>query len=70
MASESPLDDYITRHELAQLLGKSVRTLDRWHLRRIGPPRTRAGCSILYSKKMVTEWLQLRTEDTVSVGAH
>ena len=63
MASESPLEDYITRQELARLLDKSVRTLDRWHLRRIGPPRTLCGSSIFYSKKLVSAWLQSRTED-------
>ena len=69
MASESPLEDYITRKELARLLDKSVRTLDRWHLRRIGPPRTLAGSSILYSKTLVSAWLQSRTENTVSLEA-
>ncbi len=69
MASQSPLEDYITRKELARELGKSVRTLDRWHLRRIGPPRTLAGSSILYNKSKVLAWLETRTEKTVSLGA-
>ena len=69
MAIDSPLQDYITRKELARQLGKSVRTLGRWHRRRIGPPRTLAGCSIFYSKSRVAQWLERQTEDTVSVEA-
>jgi hypothetical protein len=37
------LDDYLTREELAVELGKCVRTLDRWHAVRYGPPRATVG---------------------------
>ena len=62
----SPLDDYIPRRELAQQLGKSTRTLDRWQLERRGPRRTKIGKSIFYHVSHVSEWLERQTEETVS----
>ena len=58
----SPLDDYLTREELARQLNRSTRTLDRWHTMRIGPVRTRVGRLTLYEKKSVADWLKNRTE--------
>ena len=48
--THSPLNDYLTKDELARELRRSTRTLDRWHTRRVGPPRTRAQKLILYKK--------------------
>ena len=64
LSSNSLFSDYLTKHELARELRRSTRTLDRWHVQRIGPARTRAGKTILYSRRAVTEWLQ-RNEETV-----
>ena len=59
----SPLDEYITREDLARQLGKSTRTLDRWAVERTGrPPRTRVGRSIFYSKSELAAWLEQQTE--------
>lgn len=38
---------FFTRAALAKQLGNSVRTLDRWHAQRIGPPRIKRGKLIL-----------------------
>lgn len=54
--------DYLERAELARGLGKSTRTLDRWHSLRIGPPRVVIGRMILYRWQSVLEWLASREE--------
>jgi transcriptional regulator with XRE-family HTH domain len=58
------LPGYISREALARKLGISVRTLDRWHTQRSGPPRIspiRPGASrsglILYKVSEVERWL-------------
>ena len=57
-------DEYVTPECLAKDLGRSVRTLDRWDLLRIGPPRTRVGRMILYRREAVLEWLRSRETRT------
>jgi hypothetical protein len=52
------LNDYLTEIQLAGLLKKDVRTLRRWDAERTGPPRTRAGKTILYRKSAVALWLE------------
>jgi predicted DNA-binding transcriptional regulator AlpA len=51
------LDGYLRRDELAQHLGVSVRTIDRWHFDGEGPPRIVVVRTILYSVDSVREWL-------------
>jgi hypothetical protein len=51
------LASYLTREELAKVLRRDVRTIDRWHARRIGPPRTVIARMVLYSKQSVVKWL-------------
>ena len=64
----SPLSEFLTKEQLAWDLNRSTRTLDRWHVQRIGPPRTKVRRSklILYKKSTVAAWLEQQTEDTVS----
>jgi len=63
----SPLADYLTKDQLARQLGRSTRTIDRWHTQRIGPRRTKVGNKlVLFSKKSVLEWLERQAEETVS----
>jgi hypothetical protein len=51
------LEGFYRREELAQQLGVSIRTIDRWEALRIGPPRVCVGKTILYSLRSVREWL-------------
>jgi hypothetical protein len=55
--SEQLLDGYLSREQLAKELGKTLRTIDRWETRRIGPPRVVIGRMILYRREAVREWL-------------
>ena len=48
---------YLTRKELAAILGISTRTLARWHQLRVGPPRIAVGHVILYRRTSVDRWL-------------
>jgi len=58
---------YFSREELAEALGRSPKTLDRWDLNGLGPPRVQVGKLVLYRKAAVEKWLldreQKRSED-------
>src|SRR4051812_32424743 len=54
------LGDYVTPEQLSKHLGISVRTLSRWHARRIGPPRCSVGKLILYRVTAVRIWMAER----------
>ncbi|MBF0169409.1 MAG: helix-turn-helix domain-containing protein [Alphaproteobacteria bacterium] len=53
----SPLAGFLTPKQLAAELGISLRTLARWHARRIGPARCVIGKLIRYRLDAVKEWL-------------
>ena len=55
--------EYMDREQLASELGVNVRTLDRWHLERKGPPRTVVGRRILYRGAAVQDWLRRNEQD-------
>ena len=56
------LDGYLRREELAQQLGVSARTIDRWQTLRCGPPRVAIGRTVLYSLESIRRWLQSREQ--------
>ena len=58
------LDGYMTPAETASELGVCVRTIDRWHLLRKGPPRTRVGKKVLYKRSDVSAWISNNQEDS------
>jgi Helix-turn-helix domain len=52
------LDDMLTKEELAEELDTCVRTLDRWHQQKIGPPRTIIGRKLIrFRRAAVEQWL-------------
>jgi hypothetical protein len=55
-------DDYLTQQDLARELNVSVRTIARWHVERIGPPRIVVRRLLLYRRAAVREWLESREE--------
>lgn len=60
------LDGYLRRDELAQQLGVSPRTIDRWQTSRCGPPRVAIGRTILYNLESVRQWLRSKEESDAS----
>jgi predicted DNA-binding transcriptional regulator AlpA len=56
------LAGFLRREELAAQLGISPRTIDRWQVSRLGPPRVHVGRTILYSVESVREWLHSREQ--------
>jgi hypothetical protein len=55
-------DDYLTQQDLARELHVSVRTIARWHVERIGPPRIVVGRLLLYRRVTIRQWLESREE--------
>jgi predicted DNA-binding transcriptional regulator AlpA len=51
------LEGFLRREALAEQLGLSPRTIDRWEAQRKGPPRVCVGRTILYKIQSVREWL-------------
>ena len=52
------IDDLLDREAAARILGVSPRTLDRWHLLRIGPPRlTIGGRTVRYRLSSLDSWI-------------
>ena len=60
MRDTKTLDGYFTPQQLATKLGVVPRTLYRWHLQRIGPPRISIGRQIFFREQSVSEWLASR----------
>jgi hypothetical protein len=56
------LDGYIRRAELARMLDVTERTVYRWELLRIGPPRVVVGALILYRVDSIQKWLESREQ--------
>jgi predicted DNA-binding transcriptional regulator AlpA len=48
---------YLTPPELADILGVSARTLNRWHALRQGPPRCKIGKAVRYRADSVAIWV-------------
>jgi predicted DNA-binding transcriptional regulator AlpA len=61
------LEGYLRREELAQQLGVSARTIDRWQMLRCGPPRVAIGRTILYNLDSIRQWLQSREQQATTV---
>ena len=56
-SSEPILSEFLTKEELAAELRRNPRTLDRWDVLGVGPPRTRVGRQVLYRRASVERWL-------------
>lgn len=51
------LSEFLTKEELATELRRNPRTLDRWEVLGMGPPRTHVGRQVLYRRTSVEKWL-------------
>lgn len=64
---------YLTVQEVADLLGKSARTINLWAAKGEGPPRGRlpgdtAG-TLFYPEEALIEWMESRVGQTSQEGA-
>ena len=58
---KAAVSELVDRRHAARLLGVSPRTLDRWHLLRIGPPRVAlGGRKIRYRLSSLDAWVRSR----------
>jgi hypothetical protein len=64
-SSEPILSEFLTKEELAAELRRNPRTLDRWDVLGVGPPRTRVGRQVLYRRATVQKWLLAQEQSTV-----
>jgi hypothetical protein len=56
-SSEPILSEFLTKEELAAELRRNPRTLDRWDVLGMGPPRTYIGREVRYRRASVQKWL-------------
>jgi hypothetical protein len=61
-AKNGILADFYSRQELADELGVTLRSLERWAWLRKGPPRTKIGNRVYYHRNAVESWLKSQTE--------
>jgi len=54
---EPILSEFLTKEDLAAELRRNPRTLDRWDVLGMGPPRTHVGRKVLYRRASVQKWL-------------
>jgi hypothetical protein len=64
---EPLLSEFLTKEELAAELRRNPRTLDRWAVLGMGPPRTRVGRHVLYRRASVQRWLLAQEQASGSV---
>jgi hypothetical protein len=54
-------DSLLPEREASQLLSVSIRTLQAWRFRRVGPPFVRLGRAIRYARRALIEWINANT---------
>jgi hypothetical protein len=71
MSNPEPiLAEFLTREELAAELRRNPRTLDRWDVLGMGPPRTLIGRQILYRRVSVKKWLAAQERPATLEAKH
>ena len=68
--SEPILSEFLTKEELAAELRRNPRTLDRWDVPGMGPPRTLVGRQILYRRSSLLKWLAAQERRSTPETAH
>ena len=59
------LPNLLTKQELAEYLGKSVKAIDRLEAQRKGPPRIKLGRTVYYRTESVEAWLDRQEEQPI-----
>jgi hypothetical protein len=66
MSNSEILSEFFTKEELAAELQRNPRTLDRWEVLGMGPPRTHVGRKVLYRRASVQKWLVAQERSTAA----
>jgi len=69
-SSEPILSEFLEKDELAAELRRNPRTLDRWQLLGMGPPRTHVGRRVLYRRASVQKWLLQQERSLAARDCH
>jgi hypothetical protein len=67
-SSEPILSEFLTKEELAVELRRNPRTLDRWNVLGMGPPRTLVGRQVLYRRSSLFKWLAAQEQRSSQGG--
>jgi hypothetical protein len=71
MSNAQPiLAEFLTREELASELRRNPRTLDRWEVLGMGPPRTLVGRQVLYRRSSLLKWLAAQEQRSNQGAQH
>jgi DNA-binding transcriptional MerR regulator len=62
------LEGYVPEVDAAAELNITVRTLQVWRQRRIGPSWTKVGSKVYYSRDAFTDWLKRQEQKPVRSG--
>ena len=68
--SEPILSEFLTKEELAVKLRRNKRTLDRWEVLGMGPPRTLVGRQVLYRRSSLLRWLAAQEQRSNQGAEH
>jgi hypothetical protein len=68
--AEPILAEYLTREQLASELRRNPRTLDRWEVLGMGPPRTLVGRQVLYRRSSLLKWLAAQEQRSNEGAEH
>jgi hypothetical protein len=68
--TEPILAEFLTKEELASELRRNPRTLDRWDVLGMGPPRTFVGRKVLYRRASVQKWLTAQERSATLEAEH
>ena len=63
--SSELMQGWMGRREVAEALGISAATLQRWQTQRIGPPQVRIGRRVFYRADAFREWMISRERGPV-----
>ena len=64
-SSSELMQGWMGRREVAEALGISAATLQRWQTQRIGPPQVRIGRRVFYRADAFREWMISRERGPV-----
>jgi excisionase family DNA binding protein len=54
------LSEFLSEHQVAELLCQSVRTIQKWRVTGYGPAFYKFGRSVRYRRSEVAEWIEMR----------